>query len=94
MALLPYVLVRQIFFQFKPETAHELSLKGLNFLHRFHLIPLFFGKSGKALHKKPVKVMGINFPNRVGLAAGLDKDGEYFQALSEFSTLPVRQEQE
>ena len=63
---------------FNPESAHELSLRGLNFLDRLNLINLFFGKN----KLKPVNVMGINFPNRVGLAAGLDKDGEYFQALS------------
>lgn len=79
MALMPYGLVKQILFRFSPETAHELSLKGLNLLHKFKLIKFLFGKT----KRKPVVVMGINFPNRVGLAAGLDKDGEYFQALSE-----------
>ncbi len=83
MALMPYKLVRQVLFQFNAETAHEWSLKGLNFLHRFNLIPLLFGKPAGQADKLPYKVMGINFPNRVGLAAGLDKDGEYFQALSE-----------
>jgi len=79
MALMPYGLVKQVLFRFNPETAHELSLKGLNLLHKLNLIKLLFGKT----KRKPVVVMGINFPNRVGLAAGLDKDGEYFQALSE-----------
>lgn len=83
MALMPYALARQILFRFNPETSHELSLRGLNFLHRFGLIPLFFGKPASQAHKPPVRVMGINFPSRVGLAAGLDKNGEYFQALSE-----------
>ncbi len=75
---MPYGLVKKILFMFNPESAHELSLRGLNLLYRFNLISLFFGKS----KLKPVNVMGINFPNKVGLAAGLDKDGEYFQALS------------
>ena len=79
MALLPYGLVKQVLFRFNPETSHELSLKGLNLLHKLNLISFLFGKT----KRKPVVVMGINFPNRVGLAAGLDKDGEYFQALSE-----------
>ncbi len=83
MALLPYGLIRQIVFRFEPETAHELSLKTLNLLHRLKLIPLVFGRASHIMSKPPVNVMGINFPNRVGLAAGLDKDGEYFQALSE-----------
>lgn len=83
MALLPYTLVKQILFRFDPETAHEISLSGLNFLHRLNLIPFLMGKPSKKRDKQPVHVMGINFPNRVGLAAGLDKDGEYFEALSD-----------
>jgi len=79
MALMPYGLVRKVLFMFDPETAHELSLKGLNYAYKFNLIGFLFGKN----KLKPVSVMGINFPNRVGLAAGLDKDGEYFQALSQ-----------
>ncbi len=78
MALMPYGLVKKILFMFNPETAHELSLQGLNLLYKFKLINLFFGKN----KLKPVNIMGINFPNRVGLAAGLDKNGEYFKALS------------
>ncbi len=78
MALVPYGLVRKILFMFNPETAHELSLKSLNYAYKFNLIGFLFGKS----KLKPVNVMGISFPNRVGLAAGLDKDGECFQALS------------
>lgn len=83
MALLPYGLIKQIVFRFEPETAHELSLKALRLLYRMKLIPLMFGRANHTMSKPPVKVMGINFPNRVGLAAGLDKDGDYFQALSE-----------
>jgi len=79
MAFVPYGLVKSILFQFNPEKAHDLSLRGLNSLYDSKMIPFLFGKAAK---KKPVKVMGINFPNKVGLAAGLDKDGEYFQALS------------
>ncbi len=83
MALMPYALARQILFRFNPESSHEFSLRGLNFLHRFGLIPTLFGKPVSQANKPPVTVMGIHFPNRVGLAAGLDKNGEYFQALSE-----------
>jgi len=78
MAFMPYSLVRNILFRFDAETAHKLSLRGLNILYKLGLLPWLFG--GRVF--RPVKVMGINFPNRVGLAAGLDKDGDYFQALS------------
>jgi len=76
---MPYGLVKRALFLLNTETAHEWSLRGLNLLHKFNLTALFFGKASL---KKSINVMGINFPNRVGLAAGLDKDGEYFQALS------------
>jgi len=79
MALVPYGIVKKVLFMFNPETSHELSLKALNYVHRLKLVSFLFGKT----KLKPVTVMGISFPNRVGLAAGLDKDGEYFQALSE-----------
>jgi len=75
---MPYGLVKKILFMFDTEVAHDLSLRALNFLYKLKLIGFLFGKS----KLKPVNVMGISFPNRVGLAAGLDKDGEYFQALS------------
>lgn len=78
MALMPYGLVKKILFMFDTEVAHDLSLRALNFLYKLKLINFLFGKN----KLKPVNVMGISFPNRVGLAAGLDKDGEYFQALS------------
>jgi len=83
MALVPYGLLRNILFMFDAEKAHELSLRGLNFLHQYKLLHLMFGKNKKNSNHKAVKVMGINFPNKVGLAAGLDKNGDYFQALSE-----------
>ena len=79
MALVPYGIVKKVLFMFNPEAAHELSLKGLNYLHKYKLTGFLFGK----IKLKPVTVMGISFPNRFGLAAGLDKDGEYFQALSD-----------
>jgi len=83
MALVPYGLVRNILFLMDAEKAHELSLHGLNTLYKHNMLQLMFGKNKKNSNHKSVKVMGINFPNKVGLAAGLDKDGEYFQALSE-----------
>ncbi len=79
MSLMPYGLIKKILFMFDPETAHSLSLQGLNLLYRVKLIAILFG-SNKV---KSVRVMGIDFPNPVGLAAGLDKNGEYFQALSQ-----------
>ena len=60
----------------KPETAHNISL---SFLRKSANTPLAWLYTQK-LSDKPVKVMGLNFPNPVGLAAGFDKDGEAVDA--------------
>ena len=62
------------------ETSHHLSLNSLHLLHSLKLS----GLMSKPLVDDPVEVMGIKFPNRVGLAAGLDKNGQYVDALSQF----------
>ena len=78
MGLNIYPLVRNILFKMDAEKAHDLGLKGIKLADSFNLNTVFFGKN-KSL---PTKVMGIDFPNPVGLAAGLDKNGDYFGALS------------
>ena len=73
-----YKLLRNLLFQFEAEASHEFSLNALNKLHRLGLLKLYSSDivaSGK-------KVMGIDFPNTVGLAAGLDKNGDYINCLS------------
>ena len=74
-----YSLIRRIIFLFDAETAHVFSLKILSFAHSIGLLRLFLPKRIEA----PVDVMGIKFPNAVGLAAGLDKDGRHIDALSQ-----------
>jgi len=70
-----YSLIRKVLFSLPPETAHHLSLKSLKKLNKLGLMK-------QTLPSKPVSVMGITFPNCVGLAAGLDKDGEYIDGLA------------
>jgi dihydroorotate dehydrogenase len=74
-----YQLIRKLLFLLPAETAHQLSLSGLSFFNRLGLLNFFKTKNHQ---QQPVNVMGIDFPNRVGLAAGLDKNGEYIQALA------------
>ena len=73
-----YPLVRKLLFMLKPEAAHGLSLGLLDLVNKLGLIRLFLGKPVKA----PVKVMGLEFGNPVGLAAGLDKNGDHIDALA------------
>ncbi len=73
-----YRLIRPLFFQLDSERAHYLALNGLNFLSALRLTRLI--PSPPSL---PRTVMGLHFPNPIGLAAGFDKNGDYIDALSD-----------
>ena len=72
-----YSLIRKALFSLDPETAHGLGMSGVSFMHRAGIACLI----ARPIPPDPVKVMGLTFPNPVGLAAGLDKDGECIDAL-------------
>src|SRR5664279_961378 len=73
-----YPLLRPLLFSLDPETAHEVTLKLLNVAHVSGLGKLIC----PAIEDKPVDVMGLSFKNPVGLAAGMDKNGDYINALA------------
>jgi dihydroorotate dehydrogenase len=70
-----YPVLRPLMFQLEPEKAHALTLTALRRAHRLHLLT-------DAPPSAPVEFMGLRFANRVGLAAGLDKNGQYVDALA------------
>ncbi|MDM1756648.1 MULTISPECIES: quinone-dependent dihydroorotate dehydrogenase [Acinetobacter] len=70
-----YSLARPLLFSLAPERAHELTLSLLKSAHKV-------GAMRQKIAPKPVTCMGIEFPNPVGLAAGLDKNGAYIDALA------------
>ncbi len=76
-------LLRPILFRLNPEKAHELSVLGLRALQ---VVPGLTGVLRAATQRKagnrPIEVFGITFPNRVGLAAGYDKEGVCWRGLS------------
>ncbi|MFV1873847.1 MAG: quinone-dependent dihydroorotate dehydrogenase [Oleiphilus sp.] len=72
-----YSLLRNILFRLPPETSHDLSLDWMSAAHRLKLLSPFVSP----IPNSPVKVMGIHFPNQVGLAAGLDKNADHVAAL-------------
>lgn len=74
-----YSIARNLLFLLDPEVSHELSLDCLGAAERLHLIKPFCPSPAS----QPIEVMGIRFPNPVGLAAGLDKNGDYFNALGQ-----------
>jgi dihydroorotate dehydrogenase len=73
-----YSLIRKVFFSLDPEIAHNLGMTGIEALNRAGIACLL----AKPIPPDPVKVMGLTFPNPVGLAAGLDKNGEHVDALA------------
>ncbi len=73
-----YSLIRKFFFSLDPELAHGLGMNGVEFLNRAGIACLL----AKPVAADPVTLMGLTFPNPVGLAAGLDKNGEHIDALA------------
>ena len=78
MALVPYALTRPFLFGLDPEQAHDLTL---GTLARVQHTPLICAVSQPRIDD-PVTVAGLRFPNRVGLAAGLDKNGRCIDGLA------------
>ncbi|SET22633.1 quinone-dependent dihydroorotate dehydrogenase [Thorsellia anophelis] len=76
-----YPLLRKILFTQDAEKVHEYTLKGLSHIQRLPILPYFYSPI-RELPKKPITCMGITFPNPIGLAAGLDKNGECIQAFA------------
>ena len=70
-----YSLARPFLFSLAPERAHDLTLSLLKKTYKL-------GVMRQVIEAKPVTCMGIQFPNPVGLAAGLDKNGAYIDALA------------
>tara|TARA_R110002072_G_scaffold1598_7_gene13655 strand:- start:15005 stop:16042 length:1038 start_codon:yes stop_codon:yes gene_type:complete len=73
-----FKLIRDLLFLLPTETSHHLSMQSIGWLQQMNLASLI----ARQRVEDPVEVMGIQFPNRVGLAAGLDKDGAYMDGLS------------
>jgi dihydroorotate dehydrogenase len=78
MSLLPYAVARPFLFGLDPETAHELTLQSIERLQHSPLTCLY---SEPRVHD-PCTLAGLQFPNRVGLAAGLDKNARCIDGLA------------
>ena len=77
MAVVPYTLARSFLFGLDAEAAHDLTLGTIARLQNTPAQCLW----AQARVDDPVTVAGLRFPNRVGLAAGLDKDGRCIDGL-------------
>lgn len=78
-------LLKPILFRFNPETAHYMTFKGLSLLRYIpfarSIIRSIYKKEYPSLERE---VFGIRFSNPVGLAGGLDKNGEYYNDMANF----------
>jgi dihydroorotate dehydrogenase len=73
-----YPLLRPLLFSLDPETAHEVTFGGLDIAAKLRIAQLAVAR----IRDDPVEVMGLRFPNRVGLAAGLDKNAAHIDGLA------------
>jgi dihydroorotate dehydrogenase len=85
--LLPYALIRPIFFSFDAEKVHDFTLNTLKFTQNTWL-----GQSLLSQPKvnDPIQLMGLEFSNRVGLAAGLDKNASAIDAFAAMGFVTLR----
>ncbi|RTQ99398.1 quinone-dependent dihydroorotate dehydrogenase [Halomonas nitroreducens] len=72
-----YSLARSLLFRLDAEKAHSVALSTLDLAERLGLS----GRLAGGRVEDPVELMGLRFPNRVGLAAGLDKNADHLDAL-------------
>jgi dihydroorotate dehydrogenase len=75
-----YPLFRPLLFTLDPETAHDMALAALDTATRLGAARLLAPR----IPPSPVRAMGLDFPNRVGLAAGLDKNAAHIDGLASF----------
>jgi len=75
-----YKLMRNILFCLPAETSHTVALRAMDIAYHAHLSELLSPPASSL--KCPLTVMGIEFPNPVGLAAGLDKNADHIDALA------------
>jgi dihydroorotate dehydrogenase len=82
-----YGFARALLFTLDPETAHHVTLRALAAAHAAGAMHLLHA----GLPDDPVRVMGLTFPNPVGLAAGLDKNAAFVEPLAQlgFGSLEV-----
>ncbi|QHE86388.1 quinone-dependent dihydroorotate dehydrogenase [Hydrogenophaga sp. BPS33] len=78
MSLLPYSLARPFLFGLDPEAAHELTLASIAKIQHSPLTCLY----SEPRVQDPYTLAGLRFPNRVGLAAGLDKNARCIDGLA------------
>lgn len=73
-------LIRPILFRMDPEKAHDLGVTVMDYLGRISPLCRLMERGNLVRSESPVEAFGIQFPNAVGLAAGMDKNGRFWRA--------------
>jgi len=76
-----YKVLRSVLFLFDPEWVHYFSMNGLRMICRVGIFKRLLASSFKPQEAKPYSLFNIQFPNRVGLGAGFDKNAKYLNEL-------------
>lgn len=84
MSLIYKNIVRPFFFKLNPEDAHESVCSFLCLMAKFPFLCDIFRKYNQVKVGKPINLFGLNFPNHIGLAAGMDKNGSFPKASEAF----------
>ena len=72
-------IILSFFKLFPPELSHAIALNSLKLLHKIKLLNIFFSK----VKNKNCQLLGLKFNNRLGTAAGLDKNGDFIDCLGD-----------
>ncbi|MFO7725728.1 MAG: quinone-dependent dihydroorotate dehydrogenase [Oceanipulchritudo sp.] len=75
-------VIRPILFRMDPEKAHDLGVTVMDYLGRISPLCRLMERVNLVRSESPVEAFGIQFPNAVGLAAGMDKNGRFWRAAS------------
>lgn len=67
-------------FRMDPEKAHDLGVTALTYLSRLRLLCRLMESTNLHRYDNPIQAFGLSFPNAVGLAAGMDKNGRFLHA--------------
>ncbi|MGA1205208.1 MAG: quinone-dependent dihydroorotate dehydrogenase [Opitutales bacterium] len=73
-------LVRPVLFRTDPEKAHDMGVTALNGLGRIRPLCRIMEAINLVQSDEPIELFGLRFPNAVGLAAGMDKNGHFYRA--------------
>ena len=82
MSLIYDSILRPLLFRMDPEHAHDRARLAMKWLNNSPILCRLLMRCTQLRGTEPVELFGLKFPNRIGLAAGMDKDGEMARAMA------------